>query len=102
MGTALPWQSGDCLRRLIALLVTDLSVADDHPRERRLTVARLRQAAAGTQVMFLEAARIYLLPVNHPRHDALLLRLADARVAGRALLVRVTEDHGDVIEDVRE
>ncbi len=82
--------------------MTDLSAADEHPRERRLTVARVRHAAAGTQVMFLEAARIYLLRADHPRHDALLLRLADARDAGRAVLVRVTEDHGDVIDDVRE
>jgi 3-methyladenine DNA glycosylase Mpg len=82
--------------------VTDPSLVNDHPRERRLTVARVRRAAAGTHVMFLEAARIYLLPADHPRHDALLRCLAESRDAGRAVLVRVTEDHGDVIDDVRK
>jgi hypothetical protein len=75
---------------------------NDHPRERRLTVARVRAAAGGTQVMFLEAARIYLLPKSNPRHDELLGRLVGSRDAGRAVLVRVTEDHGDVIDEVME
>lgn len=65
-----------------------------------MTVARVRGRSNGTQVMFAESARIYLLPATHPRHDEFLQRLNAARDSGRRVLVRLTEPHGDVIDSV--
>jgi hypothetical protein len=81
--------------------VTDQPIDDESPREHRMTVARLRPSLEGTQVMFYESARIYLLPAANLHHDEIAKRLTAARESGRVVHVRVTEPHGTVIEDVQ-
>ena len=73
---------------------------DSNPRERRMTVARVRLLNGVTEIMFLESARIYRLPPSAPRYEELLQRLRTAETSGRRVRVRLTEAHGDVIEDV--
>ncbi len=76
------------------------STGDSNPRERRMTVARVRIASELTEVLFLESARIYRLPPTTPRYEDLLQRLRASEASGRRVRVRLTEAHGEVIEDV--
>ena len=71
------------------------------PRE--LTVANIRESpGADVVVVFLESARFYTLPREHPRFDQLIQRLRRAMAGQRRVRVRVTAQHGDVIDDVQD
>jgi hypothetical protein len=76
--------------------------ADGGARERRVTVVRVRAAGDDREVMFAESARIYRLLRGNPAFTRALRQLSAAARSGRPLRVRLTEAHGDVIEDVNE
>lgn len=68
--------------------------------DRELTVAAVRGSddADHVEVLFLESARIYVLPRSRPDFEELLGRLRE----GKRVLVAFTPPDGDVIEDVRD
>lgn len=75
-------------------------MTDEDPRERQLTVARVRPAGGDVEVMFFESARIYRLLHDNPAFDVTLRELRAAAASGAPVRVRLVTPHGDVIEGV--
>jgi hypothetical protein len=73
------------------------------PVYRELTVAhvRSREDAEHVEVLFLESARIYTLPMKQPASDELLQRLHNAEREGRRVRVGLAALDSDVIQDVQ-
>jgi len=71
---------------------------------RELTVAAVREPPGVdfVEVAFLESARFYRLPRQHPRFAEALALLRAAQAEGRRLRVAFTAPHGDVIDGVAE
>ena len=83
-----------------------MSKAADGPgdvaqREREMTVAAVDERAAHATVRFLESARIYRLPRTSADYAASLNTLQVAAGTGRAVCVRLTAPHGEIIDSVR-
>lgn len=72
------------------------------PFWREMTVAdiREREAAEYVQVVFLESARFYKLPREHPSFEKILVQLRDALAKRRVVKVALVAPDSDVIEDV--
>ena len=70
-------------------------------RERRLTVARVREGADHAEVTFYESARFYRLLRENPAYPSALQRLRGAATDGKPLRVRFVAPNSDVIETVR-
>lgn len=71
---------------------------------RAMTVAHLRArpGALFAEVLFLDSARVYRLPITHPDFDRLVARLRQAIAARHAVRVRLAAPDSDVILDVNE
>lgn len=68
---------------------------------RDLTVANIRdRSGTAVEVTFLESARIYQLPRQHPAFSRALELLREAGKAGRDVKVTLSSLDSDVIEDV--
>lgn len=73
----------------------------EDPRVRVMTVARVREVAGrDTDVMFNESARIYRLARRVAGYDGLMRLLHAVQESGARVRVRLSEPHGDVIEQV--
>jgi hypothetical protein len=79
----------------------EADLTDQDPRDRQMTVARLREAGAHVDVMFYESARIYRLQRDNPAFNATLRELRAAIGSGAPLRVRLATPHGDVIEGAK-
>jgi hypothetical protein len=77
------------------------SVGDAGQRERRLTVAAVRDHSEHADVMFHETARIYRLLRTNPQFEDAVRHLRDAQAAKIPVRVRFHEPNGEVIETVR-
>ena len=73
---------------------------DEGRRERRVTVARVRERADYAEATFYESARFYRLPRANPGYDEALQRLRAAAANGARLRVRFLAPNSDIIEAV--
>jgi len=71
--------------------------------ERALTIAHVRQRSptADVEVMFLESARIYRLPISRPHFESVLAQLTTAKDRDQRVLVHFSADDSGAIDDVR-
>lgn len=74
---------------------------DEGQRERRLTVARVRERADHAEVTFYESARFYRLPRTNPGYAGAVQLLRAAAADGRPLRVRFIAPNAGEIEAVR-
>ncbi len=74
--------------------------ADSDPRERRWTVARVREQRSQAEVLFHESARIYRLAKANPAYAGALRRLRAAAASREPVRVLLDAPNGDVVESV--
>jgi hypothetical protein len=72
--------------------------SDAGQRERRMTVARVRENGDGAEVMFVESARIYRLARANPAYDDTLAALRASAATGKSLRVHFDKPNGELIE----
>ena len=73
---------------------------DEGQRERRLTVAGVREGPGHAEVAFYESARIYRLPRSNAGYAEAVRRLRAAMADGTRLRVRFTAPNSGEIEAV--
>ena len=74
---------------------------DAGQRERRLTVAHVREGPDHAEATFFESTRFYRLLRTNPAYASALHRLRAAASTGTPLRVRFVAPNSDVIETVR-
>src|SRR5262245_44565939 len=79
---------------------TSGSQGDNEHRERRLTVARIRQRGDHEEVLFYESARFYRLPHTTPNFASTIEALRAAVGKSTPMNIRFSEPNSDVIESV--
>lgn len=82
------------------MVATADGTGDAGQRERRMTVARVRERADHAAVTFYESARFYRLPRTSANYAAALRDLRAAAATGIPVQVRLLDPDSDIIEAV--
>jgi hypothetical protein len=70
----------------------------DSQRDRTMTVLKVRDSSGGTEVIFMESARIYRLMADSPSYEATLAVLRAGVADSKKVRVRLEQANGEVIE----